>query len=211
MSADKHPSSVCSSVRKGLQVVFAACALATSIANAQLYAAPVTAALRPYVMYGYEILPPPGDNWFEMTRDRHNLYFGKRIISPTHSLIAMALSVALEESFKTPESFRLHVARQLSEKSNDRRNTIIAMAVQAARLDGAFCVRYQTRGVDRRAPNAKGDILIAETVGLSCLHGDGKLLIDASYTERGRTDEMGGLLQDEGEAFIRGLKLTPPI
>ena len=162
-------------------------------------------------MYGYEILPPPGDNWFEMTRDRHNLYFGKRIISPTHSLIAMALSVALEESFKTPESFRLHVARQLSEKSNDRRNTIIAMAVQAAPLDGAFCVRYQTRGVDRRAPNAKGDILIAETVGLSCLHGDGKLLIDASYTERGRTDEIGGLLQDEGEAFIRGLKLTPPI
>ena len=211
MSADKHPNSVCSSVRKGLQVVFAACALATSIANAQLYAAPVTAALRPYVMYGYEILPPPGDNWFEMTRDRHNLYFGKRIISPTHSLIAMALSVALEESFKTPESFRLHVARQLSEKSNDRRNTIIAMAVQAARLDGAFCVRYQTRGVDRRAPNAKGDILIAETVGLSCLHGDGKHLFDASYTERGRTDEIGGLLQDEGEAFIRGLKLTPPI
>ena len=211
MNADKPPNAVCIARHKGLQVVVAACALATSIANAQLYADPVTTALRPYIMYGYEILPPPGGNWFEMKRDRHNLYFGKRIISPTHSLIAMALSVPLEESFKTPESFRLHIVRQLSEKSSDRRNATTAMAVQAAPLDGAFCVRYQTRGEDRRAPNAKGDILIAETVGLSCLHGDGKLLIDASYTERGRTGEIGGLLQDEGEAFIRGLKLTPPI
>ena len=211
MNADVPPTTVCNSLRKGFQAVIAVCGLATSSAYAQLYAKPVTAPLKPYLMHDYEILPPPGGNWFEMKRDRHNLYFGKRIISPTHSLIAMALSVPLEESFKTPESFRLHIVRQLSEKSTDRRNATTAMAVQAAPLDGAYCVRYQTRGEDRRAPNAKGDILIAETVGLSCLHGNGKVVIDASYTERGRADEVGGLLQDEGEAFIRGLKLTPPI
>ena len=211
MNADVPPTTACNSLRKGFQAVIVVCGLVTSSAYAQLYANPLTVPLKPYLMHGYEILPPPGTNWFEMKRDRHNLYFGKRIISPTHAMIAMALSLPLEESFKTPESFRLHIARQLSEKSTDRRNVTTAIAVQAAPLDGAYCVRYQTRGEDWRAPNAKGDILIAETVGLSCLHGNGKLLIDASYTERGRSDEIGGLLQDEGEAFIRGLKLTPPI
>ncbi len=209
MNADVPPTTACNSLRKGLQAVIAVCGLATSSAYAQLYANPVTVPLKPYVMHGYEILPPPGTNWFEMKRDRHNLYFGKRIISPTHSLIAMALSLPLDETFKTPESFRLHTWRQLSENTTDGRNTTTAVAVQPYRLDGSVCVRYQTRGDDRRATNAKGDTLVAETVGLSCLHGNGKLVIDASYTERGRSNEIGGLLQDEGEAFIRGLKLTP--
>ena len=161
-------------------------------------------------MDGYTILPPQGQGWFEMDRERHSVYFGKRLSSPTHSFIAIALSAPVGGSFENVESFRQHVARQLADNSGDARSKVTIAAVEIDANAGPFCVRYQTRTDDRGAANARGKTLLAETFGLSCLHTENNsIAIDVSYTERGLPGETGTRLRDEGETFIRSIKFTP--
>ena len=192
--------------------IFAALSLFATIAgetNAQLYATPIPSPAKPYRMDGYEIMPPQGQSWFEMKKERHFIYFGKRLGSPTHSFIAIALSAPVDEAFESPEGFRDHVAKQLADNPGDARSKITIAAVELDPESGPFCVRYQTKTEDRGAANAKGKALLAETFGLSCLHTTNKnLAIDVSYTERGLPAEIGTLLRDEGEGFIRSLKFT---
>jgi hypothetical protein len=182
----------------------------TTRAIAQLYAAPIATPGKPYQMEGYEIMPPQGPGWFEMKRERHFVYFGKRLVSPSHSFIIIALSAPVDETFEVPERFRDHVARQLAENPGDTRNKITVAAVELDPESGPYCVRYQTKAEDRGAANARGRTLLAETFGLSCLHPTEKMLaIDVSYTERGLPSEIGTLLRDEGENFVRSMKFTP--
>ncbi len=179
-------------------------------ANAQLYATPVTNREQPYQLNGYSVLPPPGSGWFEMKKDRDFVYFGKRLSSPTHSFIAIALSAPVGESFASAEMFHEHVARQLAENSGDARSRVSVAAVALDAEAGPFCVRYRTTADDSGAANARGRTLLVETVGLSCLHtARPDLAVDISYTERGLPGETGTRLRDEGESFIRSLKFTP--
>lgn len=179
-------------------------------ANAQLYATPIAAPNKLYQLDGYAVTAPQGQGWFEMKRERHFIYFGKRLSSPTHSFIAIALLAPVEETFETAESFRDHVARQLAGNPGDMRSKVNVTAVEVDPTAGPFCVRYQTKTEDRGATNAKGKSLLAETFGLSCLHANRKNpAIDLSYTERGLPGETGTVLRDEGENFIRSLQFTP--
>jgi hypothetical protein len=188
----------------------AALASAVSSAHAQLYARPITDFEKPYQMDGYTIFPPRGQGWFEMNRDRHFVYFGKRLSSPTHSLIAVALSSPVGTAFENVGAFREHVARQLAETTGDTRSKVTVSAVDVDPAAGPYCVRYQTRTEDRGAANAGGRTLLAETVGISCLHTDqNDLAVDVSYTERGLPGETGTRLRDEVELFIRSLKFVP--
>jgi hypothetical protein len=193
-----------------LALVFATAILSSARASAQLYANPVTDRERPYQLNGYTVLPPPGSGWFEMKKDRDFVYFGKRLVSPTHSFIAIALSAPVGESFSSADLFREHVARQLSENTGDARSKVTVASVEVDAGAGPFCVRYRTTADDRGAANARGRSLLVETVGLSCLHTERRdLAVDVSYTERGLPGETGSRLRDEGESFIRSLKFTP--
>jgi hypothetical protein len=178
-------------------------------ARAQLYAHPIITPDKPYQMDGYLIAPPRGNGWFEMKRDRHYVYFGKRLSSPTHSFIAVALSAPVAETFENVDAFREHVSRQLTETTGDQRNKVVLVAAETDSASGPFCIRYQTKTEDRGATNARGRALFAETFGVSCLHPSRKnIAIDISYTERGLPTETGTLLRDEGENFVRSLRFT---
>jgi hypothetical protein len=179
-------------------------------ASAQLYAHPITNPDKPYQMDGYLITPPRGNGWFEMKRDRHYVYFGRRLSSPTHSFIAVALSAPVAGTFENVDAFREHVSRQLAETSGDQRNKIVLVNAETDPAAGPFCIRYQTKTEDRGVANARGRVLFAETFGVSCLHPVRKnIAIDVSYTERGLQTETGTLLRDEGEDFVRSLRFTP--
>jgi len=179
-------------------------------AHAQLYAKPVPSTVAPYKMDGYEFMPPPGSGWFEMRREKHYVYFGKRLSSQTHSFIAVVLAAPIEESFETVESFRDHIAKQLAANPGDARNKITVAAVEVEIGPAPYCVRYRTQSEDRGAAYARGRPLLAETIGMTCIDPAEKTVaIDLSYTERGLPTETGTLLRDEGEAFIRSLHFLP--
>lgn len=177
-------------------------------ASAQLYAKPVTSPEVAYEMDGYSVLPPPGTGWFELKRDRRNVYFGKKLASRTHSFITTALSAPITERFSTPEEFRDYVGKLLPQ-SGDKRNTVIANRLEIDEARGSYCIRYYIKTEDRRAVYATGQALLTETFGVSCLHpGNRALTIDVSYTERGRAGETSHELRAEGESFVRSLKFT---
>ena len=196
-----------------IAVVAAAAIVAgqTSIAFAQqLYATPVTDPDKLYLMDGYSITPPRGQGWFEMKRDREYVYFGKRLSSPTQSMIAVAMSATVIDAIENVDAFRDYVVRQFTEKPADWRSKILIAEAAVDPAAGPFCVRYQMRTEDRGAANAGGRALLAETNGVSCLHPERKTLaIDVSYTERGLPAETGTALRNEGEQFVRGLKFLP--
>ena len=183
--------------------------LAASSAVAQLYAKPVTTPDVSYQMDGYAVAAPPGAGWFEMRRTRDFLYFGKRLSSPTHSFIAVALSAPAGGPYADVGAFRLHIVSQITENSADQRNKVALAAAEVDPASGPFCVRYQTLSEDRGAVGTRGQSLLTETFGVSCLHPEhNELAIDVSYTERGLPAETGTTLRDEGERFVRSLKFT---
>jgi hypothetical protein len=183
-----------------------AIAVCAGDARAQLYAKPVIAPDVTYEMDGYSVLPPPGKNWFELERDQGYAYFGKKLESRTHSFIAIALSAPMREKFERPEQFRDYVSRMLA-LAGDERNAVIESSTELDDPPERFCVRYSTKAEDRKAVNARGKVLLAETIGLSCLHPDNRALsVDVSYTERGYPAETNAELRAEGESFVRSLR-----
>jgi len=178
-------------------------------ARAQLRATPVAASGVAYELEGYSILAPQGKDWFELKRDRQTVFFGKKIASRTHAFVATAVSALITDKFETPEAFRDYVSRMLPLRG-DKRHTVIANRVEMDNLPGRFCVRHYTKAEDRGAPYARGQALLAETFGVSCLHPDNpNLNISVSYTERGDPAETSAELRAEGESFVRSLKFTP--
>ena len=184
-------------------------ALLASDVGAQLHAIPLTGPDVVYAMEGYSVLAPPGKNWFELKRDDRNVYFGKKIASRTHAFIATAMSGLIAEKFKKPEEFRDYVSKMLPLRG-DERHTVIENLVELDQAAGRFCVRHYTKAEDRDALYARGKTLLAETIGVSCLHPDNPgLSISVSYTERGYPQEASAALRAEGESFVRSLKFTP--
>jgi len=177
-------------------------------AEAQLHAVPITVPGALYEMERYSVLAPPGDDWFELMRDKKYVYFGKKIASRTHSFIATAISTSITEKFANPEAFKDYVSRSLPLRG-DERQTVVENRVEMDDTLGRYCVRYYTKGEDRDALYAAGQTLSVETYGISCLHPDyPSLSIDVSYTERGQPTESSTALQAEGESFVRSLKFT---
>ena len=178
-------------------------------AGAQLHAIPTAESGAIYEMEGYSVLSPRGKNWFELKRDGHNVYFGKKIASRTHAFIATAMSAPIAEKFEKPGEFRDYVGKMLPLRGDDR-HTVIENLVELDQVAGRFCVRHYTKAEDRGALYAKGKMLLAETVGISCLHPDSPgLSISVSYTERGYPQEASAALRAEGESFVRSLRFTP--
>ena len=177
-------------------------------AGAQLRAVPLTGISVAYVMERYSVLSPQGKDWFELKRDKQNVYFGKKLASRTHSFIATAMSVTIDEKFLNPEQFHDYVSKMLTLRG-DERHTVIENRVELDNTLGRFCVRYYTKAEDRDAIYAKGKSLLTETSGISCLHPEQPgLSIDVSYTERGYPAESSADIKAEGESFVRSLKFT---
>jgi hypothetical protein len=178
-------------------------------ACAQLRAAPVTGPGVAYELTGYSVLSPQGKDWFELKRDPHTVFFGKKIASRTHAFIATAMSAPITDKFDTPEQFRDYIGRVLPLRG-DGRHRVIENRVEMDDRLGRFCVRYHTKAEDRDAPYAQGKTLLAETSGVTCLHPENaNLNISVSYTERGNPAETSAELRAEGENFVRSLKFTP--
>ena len=174
--------------------------------GAQMRAVPLAASGIVYEMDRYSVVPPQGKDWFELKRDKQNVFFGKKIASRTHSFIATAMSTTINEKFSNPEDFRDYVSR-IFPFHGDRRHAVIENQVEVDNTLGRFCVKYYTKAADRDAIYARGKTLFSETYGFNCLHPDNpRLSIDIAYTERGHPSEFNVALRAEGENFMRSLK-----
>ena len=176
----------------------------------QLRAIPVTVPGAVYELAGYSVAAPPGTGWFELTRDRNTVVFGKKLASRTHSFIATAISSPMAEKFARPEEFRDFMSR-LPTEPEEKRNRLLEHRVELEPGIGPFCVRLYTRAIDRGAINAEGRPLLFETLGVSCLHPvDPALAVNVTFSERGVLADASAELRAEGESFVGSLRFTAP-
>lgn len=182
--------------------------LAVVPAYAQLQAQPVKEPGAAYNLDEYSVRAPAGPDWFELKREPHYVYFGKKIVSPTHAFIATAMSTMLDKTYTRPQEFLEYVSAML-EMQRDRRYTVIEKRVDVDGGIGPLCVRYYTNVQDTGAIYAEGKPLATETVGVSCLHPQRpQLAIDVSYSERGYPSQMSQELRAEGERFVQSLSFA---
>jgi hypothetical protein len=185
--------------------------LLASLANAQLHAVPITDATPDYVLEGYRVVPPPGNNWFEMHRDKQQALFGKKIESPTHSFVATATSTRITEAFETREQFQDYVNKMRTADPEEKRYREIEFDSAPDETFAAWCVRYRFKRADRGTVPSRPQTLVLEDIGVTCLHPEKKqIVVDVGYTERGRAAELSADLRKEGEHFIRSLQFTAP-
>ncbi len=183
-------------------------ALLAGEAGAQLYATPITMATTTYELAGYSVDAPRGGDWFELKRDRNEVLFGKRIASRTHAFIATAIAAPVAETFERPEQFRDFIGKTPLEPE-DQRSRVLESRVELDDSLGVYCVRLYIKSLDRDAVYARGDPLVIETFGVSCLHpADPSLAVSVSYSERATAEESSTVLRAEGETFVRSLKFT---
>jgi hypothetical protein len=194
--------------RPGVLIVplFLIVALAAGSAGAQMRAVPLNGESIVYEMEKYSVRSPQGRGWFELKRDKRDVFFGKKLASPTHSFIAISVSEPISEKITSPEAYRDFYSRLLPTR-NDKRNAVIENQIELDAVLGRYCLRYYTKAADREAVHAKGKTLFSETFGVACLHPEyPTLLVDVSYTERGHPSEFNTVLRAEGEGFLRSLK-----
>jgi hypothetical protein len=183
-------------------------------AEAQLHAVPITDPNAIYALEGYSVLPPRGKSWFEMQRDRKQALFGKKLDSPTHSFAAMATSDRIGEKFETREQFQEYVNKLRTANLDAARFRVIEFDSAVDDTFAAWCVRYRLKHTDRNAVLSRNRTLLAEDLGVTCLHPEKRdLVVDVGYSERGRAAELNAELsaelRKEGETFMRSLKFTP--
>ncbi len=185
--------------------------LFASAAGAQLHAVPITDSTPDYVLEGYRVRPPPGNDWFEMQRDRQQALFGKKIASPTHSFVATATSGLVAEKFETREQFQEYVNKMRTVDLDAARYRVIEFDSAVDDTFSAWCVRYRLKRADREAILSRNRTLLHEDFGVTCLHPEKRqLVVDVGYSERGRPAELNAELRKEGESFMRSLEFTRP-
>ena len=178
-------------------------------AGAQLHAIPITDATAVYELEGYSVLPPQGNNWFELRRDKQRALFGKKIESRTHSFVATATSSLINEKFEKSGQFQEYIDRMRIADVDPARYKIVEYNSGFDSSFPAWCVKYRVKTADRGAPYAPGGALLLEHFGVTCLHPTlPGLVIDVGYSERGRPAEISAEMRAEGEGFMRSLKFT---
>jgi hypothetical protein len=198
-------------IRRLLLTAMLCGALPASNAIAQLHAVPITDPGPVYILDGYQVLPPPGKNWFELQRDRQQALFGKKIDSPTHSFVATATSGPINEKFQTREQFQDYVKKMRTVEPDAARYRAIEFEATMDETFGAWCIRYRFKRADRDAVLSRNRTLLLEDFGVTCLHPEKKdLLVDVGYSERGRPAELSAELRKEGESFMRSLEFLRP-
>jgi hypothetical protein len=69
---------------------------------------PITDSTIPFERPSYSILPPEGEGWTYVDREQvgaFNLAFGRKFVSPTHSLAGLVAEIHSFAKFDTPEEF----------------------------------------------------------------------------------------------------------
>ena len=173
---------------------------------------PRVAAAERIECFGCSILPPQGETWVTMIATKQQIIFSRRLTSPTHTFVIRLTSVSLPFVFQTPDNF-LVFSREARKKFNidPSRHRLLAHEEVLSNLQDATCTKYHLKTEDSGALEKAGDpFLILDDYGYSCLHPNRPdLLIQLTYSQRGRTSEIDDSWNKMGEEFIRDFRFSP--
>jgi len=158
------------------------------------------------------VQPPAGDGWFYIDQEqvgRFDLVFGKKLDSSTHTLSALVVEIHSYAKFENPEEFLNYVKKSKELDADPRRFKIIENNIILDPKFGDYSVKYSAVSEDHGAAN-KGDdeFLTLKLYGYIFIHPNiENVIIDISYSERGRTAEINPDFSKVANRFIDGMQL----
>jgi hypothetical protein len=162
---------------------------------------------------GYSVLPPAGANW-TYTADtpggRFNLNFFKKIPDPAfHSLVAGIIETPTNASFESPKEFEMFARKVIEVALSPNRYRLLEKRFELDTKFGQYCIKYYIKTEDRRAVNRGNEpFLLFVDYGYAFVHPNNpNLMIQTSYSERGRPFEIRPELNREAEAFFDGIRM----
>ena len=167
----------------------------------------------PFERPGYSVLTPGDGNWQYFADDsngRFRLNFFKKIPDPKfHSLSVGIIETPSSATFENPQEFENWNRKTLEIAMSANRLHLIDLKIASDNRFGPYSVKYYTKSEDHRAVNrGNEDFLILEDYGYIFIPPKNpKLIVQASYSERGRTQEIRPNLEKIAESFFDGIKL----
>lgn len=190
--------------------------------------------------HGFSILPPQGEHWCISRADSNGIAFGKnlfggkllerppRLNEMTHTFVAMAMAVTVEETKietaadlqafaeRWDGGFRMVGSKIVLNSSPVPRFKVIDSKVTLAPRIGSFdCVRWEGVREERDNPQRRGFVLILTEYTWLCRHPHSSGLVLIGYSERHLQGDvldspLVETLKQEVEPFVGSLLVTPP-
>jgi hypothetical protein len=159
---------------------------------------------------GFSFDRPPNDNWYILRSEEE--YTSVRIhraltpSSPTHSFYA-AVAMGGVEHQPTSHAEFAQMARSKG-RTAPYEISEISYHQEPTTKQGQWCIRVESVDAVRGAPVAPQQTLTMVIRGFRCLHpAFPKATLDFFYSERGLPEEIDPKLYEEGEAFLRGVRI----
>jgi hypothetical protein len=159
---------------------------------------------------GFSFDRPPNANWYLLRSEESHTDVTLRrdfaIPSRTHTFYARVALGSLPERPISHEAFA-----KLAEPGPDKAPYDVredSRRVELVSLQGQWCIRYELTDTVHGAPVAPDRDLVLIVRGFRCLHpAFPRAALGFFYSERGLPEEIDPELSEEGEAFLRGVRI----
>lgn len=149
----------------------------------------------------FVIMPPQGNEWYEVVRKSGILAYGKKLESNKHTFIASAQVSRIDKVFNNENEFLSFVKTSRVGDTDQNKFSGLTYKEEIDNTHGNYCTRYLLKAEEK----GKGTI---ESNGYTCLHPmQPQLVVTVEYSERTQDITVGNEIRNEGEQFIKSLKL----
>lgn len=159
---------------------------------------------------GFSFDRPPNNNWYILRSEEE--YASVRVHRdltpprPTHTFYA-AVAIGGVERQPTSQAEFAELARSKG-RTAPYEISEISYHQEPTTKQGQWCIRVESVDAVRGAPVAPRQTLTMVIRGFRCLHpAFPKATLDFFYSERGLPEELDAKLYEEGEAFLRGVRI----
>ena len=159
---------------------------------------------------GFSFNRPPSIHWYLLQDEQShtNATLRREIFSfsETHTFYATVALGGIEREPKSHEEFA-ELARSKGQQAPYDVRTV-SYEQTLATWQNQWCIRLDSEYVLKGAPQAPDQELTMILHGYRCLHPAWpKTTLDFFYSERGLPDEIDPKLSEEGEAFLKGVRI----
>jgi hypothetical protein len=169
---------------------------------------------------GFSIGVPPGAEWYIVPPAPGRVQFAKRVgTEPVPTILAAAWAADVDARPARAEELVRYKQRSVERLQRVETAYVITLTeVEVDRTLGGECIRWVQQEEERNHPSPalRGLVLLTTTRGVDCLHpANPRRIVTAGYSER-RVKASPSLvawgqpIAEEGDAFLRSLRLTTP-
>ncbi len=155
----------------------------------------------------FTIIPPQGDNWYEIQRRAGLLAYGKKLVPANHTFIASVHVSKTDKTFTNENDFLVFVKTSRANDTSPDRFNVLVHDESLDKAQSVYCTKFHLKAEDKTAAKSSGAPSVLESKGFTCLHPKQPLLVTVEYSERTSAPFTDATLRKEGEGFINSLKL----